>query len=224
MTPQPTLQPKPTRYEMISRLFDGIAMYFPKVTWEEYEELLHQLDERPGIRLSFFEGELAAMSLSFEHEKYARFIDQLITAIKLRLRINILAGGSWTMRKKEKQAGKEPDACFYVQTADAIGNRLNLDFAIDPPPDIAVEVDIHHKTKDQLLIYAALGIPELWVFEKGRLTIHLLDGEEYNEAETSRALPMLTASILTNFLNRLTQEGEFEALLAFDNWLQTLQP
>ncbi len=223
MTAQPVLQQLPTKYEMISQLYDGATITFPRVAWEEYEELLEQLDNRPGIHLSYYHGELTAMPLSAEHEKYARFIEQLITALKLRLRINILSFGSWTMKKIEKQAGKEPDACFYVQTAAAIGNRLDLDFAVDPPPDIAVEVDIHHKTKDQLLIYAALGIPELWVFEKERLTIHLLEQDQYIETETSRALPMLTAEVLTGFLNCLTKDGEFETLLAFDEWLQSIQ-
>lgn len=220
MTAQPLLKPVPTKFEMISQLYDGATLTFPNVTWEEYEELLEQLDDRPGIHLSYYYGELAAMPLSAEHEKYACFINQLITALKLRLRINILSFGSWTLKKKKKQAGKEPDACFYVQTAAVIGNRMDLDFTIDPPPDIAVEVDIHHKTKDQLLIYAALGIPEIWIFEKGRLTIHLLDGQQYIEMEASRALPMLTAQVLTRFLNRLATDGEFAALLAFDEWLR----
>jgi len=223
MTPQPLLKQTPTKFEMISQLYDGATLTFPKVTWEEYEKLIEQLDDRPGIHLSYYQGALTAMPLSAEHEKYARFIDQLITALKLRLRINILSFGSWTMKKIEKQAGKEPGACFYVQTATAIGNRLDLDFAVDPPPDIAVEVDIHHKTKDQLLIYAALGVPELWVFEKERLTIHLLEQDEYIETEASRALPMLTSEVLTGFLNRLTKDGEFETLLAFDEWLQSIQ-
>ncbi len=223
MTPQSVLQPRPTKYEMISQLYDGAIITFPRVAWEEYEQLLEQLDDRPGIRLSYYHGELTAMPLSSEHENRARFIDQLITALKLRLRINIRSFGSWTMKKSDRQAGKEPDACFYVQAATAIGNRLELDFDIDPPPDIAVEVDIHHKTKDQMLIYAALGIPELWIFEKDRLAIHLLEQDQYVEAETSRALPMLTAEILTKFLARLLEDGEFESLLAFDEWLQTIR-
>lgn len=224
MTPQPQLEKTLTRAELISQLSGGACITFPNVSWEEYEEILAQFIDPAGLRMSYYQGELTAMSLSFEHEKYVRFLDQLITAIKLRLRINILSCGSWTMRKMEKQAGKEPDACFYVQTVAAIGNCFDLDFAVDPPPDIAVEVDIHHKTKDQLLIYSSLGIPELWVFEKGRLTIHLLDEDQYVEVEASRALPMLTANILTDFLTRLTKDGEFQTLLAFDEWLQTLQP
>jgi len=223
MTPQPMLERPLSRYELISQLSDGASMTFPHVSWEEYEELLDQFVEPAGLRMSYYKGELTAMSLSAEHEKYARFIEQLITALKLRLRFSISSFGSWTMKKAKKQTGKEPDACFYVQTASAIGNRIDLDFAVDPPPDIAVEVDIHHKTKNQLEIYAALGIPELWVFDNGRLTIHLLEDDHYVEVEISKALPMLTASVLTDFLNRLPKDGEFQTLLAFDEWLQSIK-
>jgi len=223
MTPQPMLKKSLSRYELISQLSEGACISFPNVSWEEYEELLDQFVEPAGLRMSYFQRELTAMSLSAEHEKYARFIEKLMTILSHIRRINIISFGSWTMKKSENQAGKEPDACFYVQTAAAIGNRINLDFATDPPPDIAVEVDIHHKTKNQLELYAALGIPELWVFENARLTIHLLEEEHYVETETSRALPMLTATVLTEFINRLPKDGEFQTLLAFDEWLQSIK-
>lgn len=223
MTPQPMLERPLSRYELISQLSDGASMTFPNVSWEEYEELLDQFVDPAGLRMGYFKGELTAMSLSAEHEKYARFIEKIVTILSFILRINVSSFGSWTMKKSRKLAGKEPDACFYVQTASAIGNRINLDFAVDPPPDIAVEVDIHHTTKNQLELYAALGIPELWVFDNGRLTIHLLEEDRYVEAETSRALPMLTATILTEFLNRLPKDGEFQTLLAFDEWLRSIE-
>lgn len=223
MTPQPMLEKPLSRYEMISQLSGGSVITFPNVSWKEYEETLEQFIDPAGLRMSYFQGELTAMSLSAEHEKYARFIEKLLTILSYIRRINIISFGSWTMKKNDKQASKEPDACFYVQTAAAIGNRIKLDFATDPPPDIAVEVDIHHKTKNQLELYAALGIPELWVFDGGRLTIHLLEEDHYVEAETSRALPMLSASVLTDFLNRLPKDGEFQTLLAFDEWLQSIK-
>jgi hypothetical protein len=33
---------------------------------------------------------------------------------------------------------------------------------------------------------------------------------------------MLTAAILTEYLTRMRQEGEFAAITAFEEWLQTL--
>jgi Uma2 family endonuclease len=210
--------------ELIERITPERPLILPNITWDEYEELLEQVGEPAGLRISYDEGRLKVMSLSAEHEKYARFIEKMMTAMSLRLRLVILSFGSATMKKRRAEKGNEPDACFYVQTAPAIGNRIQLDFAIDPPPDIAVEVDVHHDSDDKFAIYAGLGVPEIWLFDRTKLTIYLLQNGQYVESDRSRDLPMLSSRVLTDFLRRLPVEGEFQALLAFDEWLQSLQP
>ncbi len=209
-------------YEFVSQLPADTVVTFHNVSWEEYEELIDQVGEPAGLRISYDDGTLKAMTISSEHEHYASFVEKLLGFVSVRLHINILSFGSATMKRKPK--GNEPDACFYVQTADTIGNRIDIDFAIDPPPDIAVEIDIHHDSQDKFSIYAAFFVPEIWRFDGQALTIYLLQQDRYNEAETSAALPMLTSEILTQFLSRLRDEGEFRALLAFDEWLQSQQP
>lgn len=206
-------------YSFVSQLPADTEIIFHNVSWEEYEELLDEVGEGSGLRISYDEGTLNVITLSHEHEKYTRFFEALITTIRLRLGINILSFGSATMKRKPK--GNEPDACFYVQTADRIGNQIEFDFAIDPPPDIAVEVDIHHNSQDKSSIYLAFGVPEIWRFDGNTLSIHLLERDGYQEAEVSRALPMLTAEVLTRFLTRLRGEGDTKVLRAFDEWLQS---
>ena len=53
---------------------------------------------------------------------------------------------------------------------------------------------------------------------------HLLKGDEYVSATQSQALPMLTGDHLTDCLARLREEGEFQTILAFDEWLHKGQP
>ncbi len=209
-------------YDDVSQLSDGQVKTFHNVTWDEYEELLEQVGEARWLRLSYNDGTLKAMSLSPEHEKSAYFINSLLAHVRLRLHINILFFGSMTMRKRKRSKGNEPDACFYVQTAAAIGNRLDLDFAVDPPPDVVVEVDIHHDSTGNDPIYAALGVPEIWRYDGLRATIYHLRENNYVEAEASHALPMITSTILTEYLTRMREDGEFEAIIAFDQWLQSL--
>jgi Uma2 family endonuclease len=209
--------------ELIEQLPADAEIKLHNVSWDDYEELLEQVGEASGLRISFDEGTLRIMTISSEHEKYATFIEGLMTVIRLRLRLNIISFGSTTMRKRKKEKGNEPDACFYVQSAPLIGNRLKLDFSKDPPPDIAVEVDVHHDSEDKLAIYAGLGVPEVWRYESGQLSIYLLEDGSYVEAAQSRALPLLTAELLTNYLWRLCEDGEYQALMAFDEWLQTQQ-
>jgi Uma2 family endonuclease len=210
-------------YPVVSQLPENATVIFQGVTWEEYEELLDQVGEASGLRISYNDGTLKVMSISVEHETCVRFIEALIGAIRIALRINIRFTGSATMRKRRKKKGNEPDASFYVQTASEIGNRLDLDFEVDPPPDIAVEVDIHHDSMDKDSIYAALGVPEIWRYDGWTASIRRLEDNNYVEAETSLALPMITSAVLTEYLTRLREKGEFAAIIAFDEWLQSLQ-
>jgi Uma2 family endonuclease len=212
-------------YDIVAQLPADAEVTFRGVSWEAYEDLLEQLEqagESSGLRISFDTGALTVMTLSTEHENYARFLEKLLAIMSVRLRLNIRSFGSATMRKRKKSKGKEPDACFYVQTADALGTRIHLDFEVDPPPDIAVEIDVHHDSLSGFSIYVALGVPELWRYDEHELTIHWLQGDDYVIASQSLALPLLTSQCLTEFLTRLRDDGEFQALLAFDEWLQSL--
>jgi Uma2 family endonuclease len=213
--------PSSNLIEYVKQLPADRLLTVNNIPWEEYEELLDQVGEARGLRISYDEGTLQIMTLSPEHENYAEYISGLIHLLSTRLRINIRFFGSTTIRSRRSKKGNEPDACFYVQSVDLIGNRMQLDFTVDPPPDIVVEIDIHHNSGAKLPIYAALGVPEVWRYDGYRLTIHQLQQDQYCEVETSFALPMLTSQLLTDFLTRLRAEGEFQAKLAFDEWLQT---
>ncbi len=210
-------------YDVVERMPEDTVVTFHDVSWEEYEDLLERVGEASGLRISFNEGIMQVMTLSTEHESYGEFISHLISHLSFKLRINIAFFGSATIRKKRGKKGKEPDCCFYVQTAAQIGNRMKLDFEKDPPPDVAIEIDVHHESRDKFAIYAGLSVPEVWLYNGKQLTIHLLRGSRYVKATTSQALPMLTSAILTEFLTRRRQEGEYQALLAFDEWLETRQ-
>jgi len=189
------------------------------VSWDEYEALMDQLVDPAGLRIAYDDGTLQIMTTSVEHEIYGRFFERLVAVIMLRKHVTIRSFGSATMRKRKKTKGNEPDACFYVQSAPLIGNRVDIDFEIDPPPDIAVEIDLHRDSISKFSIYAALGVGEVWRYDGDVLRIDLLEGHDYVPANQSRALPMLTSEILTNFLRRM-REDEFQALIEFDEWIQ----
>ena len=40
----------------------------------------------------------------------------------------------------------------------------------DPPPDLAIETDVTSKTT--LDAYEAIAVPELWIYDSGKLTIY----------------------------------------------------
>ena len=207
--------------EIISQLPADSFLIRENVTWEEYEDLLEQVGEARGLRISYDDGTLQIMTVGPKHEYYSRFIESLVSQVRFRLRVNIRFFGSSTMRKKKKRKGIEPDACFYVQTAEALGNRIDLDFEKDPPPDVAVEVDVTRHSISKFGIYAGLGVPEVWLYDGNELRIYLREQDEYVPATESQALPTLSGPVLTKFLSQLRAEGELQAVLAFDDWLQS---
>ena len=213
----------PSHYEIVSHMPPDAVVTFHSVSWEEYEQLLDEVGESSGFRISYDDGTLQIMTLSSEHEKYVRFFESLITAIRLRLHINIISFGSATIKRRGQKKGEEPDACFYIQSAAQIGNKLQLDFSKDPPPDLAVEVDIHHESDPTLSIYAGLRIGEVWRFDGRTVTINVLQAGNYVEVGQSRALPLLSNQILTDSLKLLQTAGELQAIIDFDRWLESQQ-
>jgi Uma2 family endonuclease len=209
--------------EMIERMPVDTVLTQHGVSWEEYEELLDAVGESRGLRISYDDGTLQIMSPSAKHERRARLIEQLVGVLSLRLRIRVLYYGSTTMKKQRKQKGVEPDACFYVQNSLLVGTKDEIDFNSDPPPDVVVEIDLHHESLSKFPIFAALGVPELWRYDGDSLTIYQLRDEQYVASEASVSLPMLTSAVLTGFLARSPKQDQYDILLAFEEWLETHQ-
>ncbi len=62
---------------------------------------------------------------------------------------------------RRKGAGKEPDNAFYIgENERRMRKNKTLDLTVDPPPDVAIEVDNTRNSKRALAIYARVGVPE----------------------------------------------------------------
>jgi Uma2 family endonuclease len=110
-----------------------------------------------------------------------------------------------------------------VQNAILVGTKDEIDFNNDPPPDVVVEIDLHHESLSKFPIYAALGVPEIWRYDGDSLTIYYLRDEQYVASETSLSLPVFTSAVLTDFLARSPKQDQYDILLAFEEWLKTQQ-
>jgi Uma2 family endonuclease len=206
--------------ELIEKLPPASTLILHEIGWEEYEEILGALGEAKGLRVSYDQETLQIMTLSTRHEKYARLIDNLISLFSITRRIKVLCYGSATIKEEHKLKGAEPDSCFYVQNAELVGSKSDIDFSIDPSPDLVVEVDLEHDSLSKFPIYAALGVNEIWRYDGQFLTIYHLAQGQYVAAPASQALPELSSGILTDFLARSHHEDQYQVLLAFESWLQ----
>ncbi len=115
-------------------------------------------------------------------------------------------------------AGIEPDDCFYIQNYRAMIGK-ERDLSVDPPPDLAIEIDVTSKTK--VSAYQALKVPEIWRYIQGKLEINLLQGDEYVKSETSLVFPNIAViEEIPRFVAMGRTTGTTLALRAFRKWVR----
>src|SRR5437660_1368185 len=144
------------------------------VSWREYSAFLRAFEERPGFRLAYDEGTLEIMLPSVRLDKPGRFLGTLVWVLTEELDLPIRAGGSTTMRRKLSRKGVESDECFWIKNAHRMKERRNLDLHRDPPPDLAIDIDVTKNSLNRVAIYAALGVPEVWRFKGNKLEFLVL--------------------------------------------------
>jgi Uma2 family endonuclease len=210
--------------EILADIVPGETKVLYGVSWDDYVEFMQATLDQTDLELTYNRGVLKAnMGIGFKHENLSRFLHNLITVAALHLRVNVIPTGSMSLVSHRVRKGADPDESYYVQNAHRASFKKQLfDDATDAPPDIVVEIDESHKSDDKFEIYAAFGIKEFWLYDTELLRIfRLAETGEYLLSETSLALPVLTAEVLTEYLNRSQREDQFQVLLDFQQWLQT---
>ncbi|HLO51367.1 MAG TPA: Uma2 family endonuclease [Kamptonema sp.] len=163
----------------------GSVVTISNVSWLEFESILQELGQKRRARVAYNNGTLEIMVPLPEHEIPSDLISDIVkTLLKITGR-RYQPFGSTTF-KREGRAGVEPDSCFYIENYQRMINRRRLE-TDDPPPDLAIETDVTSKTK--LSAYLAIAVPEVWVYDRGRLTIYLLRDGEYVESNVSPTFP-----------------------------------
>ncbi len=171
------------------------------VGWSGYEALLAMIGDG-HTRVTYDRGDAELMSPSSDHDDYAELIGDIVKAVAGELRVPYKSLRSTTWRKRSKERGLEADNCFYLASFPRIqGKRERFDLTVDPPPDLAVEVEISRSELDRMSVYAGLGVPEVWRFDGETLTIERLqDNGEYGTVERSAELPMVTPEEVVHWI------------------------
>ncbi len=195
-----------------------------EIGWEEYEQLLDQLGDKPHLRISYDDGRLEIMTPSAKHERCKNLLSSLLLILSDELDQEILSYGSTTLRLKHKRKGAEGDDCFYIQHASQMGEKDQLDLSGDPPPDLVIEIDLTHDSWSKFAIYAALGVPEIWRYDGSQFSIWHLANQAYAPAPSSLAFPFLTAEHLAEFLANSEAQGRKQARGGFRAWVRAVKP
>ncbi len=153
-----------------------------------------------------------------EREKIKVLIRDFVQVLMDEMEIDFEGFGSTTFKRVDKLAGLEPDDCFYIQNNVAMRGIRKLDMTIDPPPDLAIEVDVTSKTKFD--VYRVLGVPELWLYDQ-TLKIYILRDGEYIESELSPIFGDIPIrDVIPQFLEISLSQGRSTAMKAFRVWMQ----
>lgn len=212
----------PKLEELIAEVAPNETRTFYGVSWEDYLEFTQTTLDQTSHKICYQRGILKVMGQGFKHENASRFLNNLLLIVGLGLRINIIPAGSMTLISKKARKGADPDESYYVQNAHLASFKRELfDDETDTPPDIVVEIDETHKSDDKFEIYAAFGIKEFWLYDGQLMRIfELTETGEYMLSENSLAVPILSAEVLTDFLNRSQKEEQFKVLTDFQTWLE----
>ncbi|MDF0556997.1 Uma2 family endonuclease [Kamptonema sp. UHCC 0994] len=201
------------------RIQPGQQLLVESVSWQQFENILAELGERRASRLSYSKGRLEIMVPLAEHEKAKEIIGDMVKILLEAQQIAFESLGSTTLKNERMSQAVEPDACFYIQNQAAVIGKNRLDLSIDPPPDLAIEIDLTSRT--QLDNYQVLGVPELWRYGRRGLQINVLQAEQYIESEVSPTFPNIPIVELVNQYAQQSQvAGRTHAIQALKNWVQ----
>ncbi len=206
--------------EEIVQLSSGTDIVLRGQTWADYESLLERRSQQCTLKIYFnsLTGEIRLMAPSPKHGNRS---DALSDLVKSLLKYQ---GKDWQSfdpitLKKFDEAGVEPDTCFYIENRQAILGKEKIDLAIDPPPDLALEVDLTSFTRSE--DYQSIAVPELWIYKGTTLNIYLFDNDRYVSGDDSVLFPKLEVKrLIPQYVEQAWLEGvsvavrEFERILA----------
>ncbi|WP_020473103.1 Uma2 family endonuclease [Zavarzinella formosa] len=209
---------------MILSLNPGQTVSISDAAWDDYLTLCGTRDGgRPGIKICFANGRLLVVSPSFRHEKWTSRIGAMIELLAEELGLPYEMARGTTFRQEELRAGLEADECFYFANAPAIAARDEIDLERDPPPDLALEVDLTTDSTVKLDIYARIGVPEVWQFDGEALLLRLLQTDgRYAATDRSPTFPMLNPASLVAFLNSVSHLDQGSMKRQAREWIKTL--
>ena len=198
----------------------GQQLLLKNVSWQMYENILEELGEKRAAKINYSQDLLEIMTPLPEHEDDKVIIGDLVKALLEELDIEARSLASTTFKSESMKTGVEADDCFYIQNEAAIRGKKRIDLSIDPPPDLALEIDITSRTR--LNNYEALGVPELWRYDGQSLEINVLESGKYIKSNISRNFPNLAlVNVIPEYVEQSKINGRNATIRAFRTWVRS---
>jgi Uma2 family endonuclease len=201
------------------------GVVIPGATWRDHEAMLRIIGER-RIFVNYDRGVMEVMVPSRPHEQIPDFLGLMVDILCEEFDIACEAGGSTTHRRRDLEKGLEPDRCYWLREMGAVMvGRRELDLSSDPAPSLAIEVNYTHSTVDRMAIYAALGVDEVWRFDRALQFLTLGADGSYVPADASHSFPILKLAEAKEFLETSRSMERVAWMKAFRQYVRdTLAP
>jgi Uma2 family endonuclease len=197
----------------------GQQMLLKDISWQKLENILEEMGEKRTARISYSDGWLEIMVPLPEHEKDKELLGDLVKILLEILQIDFEPFGSTTLKNERMRQAVEPDTSFYIQNQGAVIGKNRIDLNIDPPPDLAIEIDITSRTRFEN--YEILGVPELWRYKQQGLEIFLLQEGKYVKSQSSPNFPNIPIIELVNeYIRQCLSIGRSQAMRNFKSWVK----
>lgn len=190
------------------------------IDWQTYRTISRALEGR-HVHLAYDKGSLELMTISRSHGNYSRLLGRFVFVLAEEFDLPINSCGDMTCDRDDLERGLEPDECFYIHNEPRIHEKVDIDLAVDPPPDLALEIDISRSSLNRLTIYAAMRVPQVWQFNGTSLLGWQLGADDqYVQCDQSQYFPGLPSSDLAQFLTRRGEMDEVSLVRLFRDWVR----
>ncbi|MGC1528507.1 MAG: Uma2 family endonuclease [Phormidesmis sp.] len=201
------------------KLSPGQSVELEDIGWPEFEAILAELGDSRATRIAYNNRTLTIVAPLFAHENSKASLGDVVKVLLEELDIDYVCAGSTTLKRQDVDKGVEPDDSFYIENFASALNKQRINLDVDPPPDLAIEVDLTSKTQAE--IYQALGVPELWRYDEGRLRIDVLHSGEYVEVNESPNFPgWPLVELAQRYIDRARLAGQGRATKELRQWVR----
>src|SRR5262245_19596426 len=191
------------------------------IDWRTYKGFGDLLPDRPGLRLTYDRGNLEFMSTSPKHEIYKKNMSRFMEMVAEAFNKPFVGAGNMTFQHEELDRGFEPDDCDWIDSEPAMRGKLTWDPTADPPPDLALEIEVSRSALNRMAIYAAFRIGEVWCFDGDELRVYRLQPNgTYQRVESSAVFPGINLDGLVPFIKMLETQDVLTVMRAFREWLR----
>lgn len=190
------------------------------ISWQTFKTMLAEMGDNRATRLAYDSGIVEIMTPLMPHENSNRLIEVFVGVLCEELGLEVKRTGSLTLTRDDLERGGEPDSSYYIQNESLVRGKENIDLAIDPPPDLVLEVEYSRSRIDKLNLYAAMGIPEFWRYNGNVLRIYQLESGQYVESSQSITFAPVPVNEIPRFLKESRDVGEITCTRNFRNWVK----